>query len=143
MGLELPQFFPPGANYIPAVSAGNLLFLAQMCLTSDGKPLPGKLGETMTLEQGYEAARIAAPYVLAVTKDATTGGLERVCWVVSMHGMANATPDFDGHAQVKNGASDLFVHALGKRRRHTRAVSGLPSLPGGGAIEIECVLELG
>ena len=143
MGLELPQLFPPGANYIPAVSAGNLLFLAQMCRTPDGKPLPGKLGKTMTLDQGYEAARTAALYILAVAKDATTGDLERVRRMVRMHGMVNATPDFDGHAQVMNGASDLFVHVLDERGRHARTVSGHPSLPGGAAIEIECVLELG
>ncbi len=141
LGLSLPALFPPGANYIPSVRTGNLLFLAQMCRTPDGKPLPGKFGASMSVEQGYQAAQNAMLNILAVAGDAA-GGLDRIRQVVRMFGMVNATPDFDGHAKVMNGASDLLVGVFGERGRHARAVAGHPSLPSGVAIEIECVLEL-
>ena len=141
LGLSLPKLFPPGANYIPSVRTGDLLFLAQMCRTPDGKPLPGRLGSTMSVEQGYQAAQNAMLNILAVARDAA-GGLDRVRQVVRMFGMVNATSGFDGHAQVMNGASDLLVGVFGENGRHARAVAGHSSLPSGVAIEIECVMEL-
>ena len=142
LGLTLPPMAAPVANYVPFVRSGNLLFLAgQLSRAPDGSPIAGKLGQTMSVEQGYEAARSAALYAIAAMKAALTD-LERVARVVRLLGTVNATPDFDAHPQVMNGASDLFVEVFGDRGRHARAAIGVASLPLGTAVEVEVTVEV-
>ncbi len=142
LGLTLPAVASPVANYVPSVRSGNLLFLAgQISRASDGAPLVGKLGDTLTVEQGYEAARSAALSAIAVMKEAL-GGLERVARVVRVTVLVNATPEFESHPQVANGASDLFVAVFDERGRHARTAVGVSSLPLGVAVEIEVTVEV-
>ena len=142
LGIALPAMAAPVANYVPFVRSGNLLFLAgQVSRASDGKSLVGKLGQTMTVDQGYQAARSAAIYAIAAMK-AALGDLERVARIVRLLGMVNTSPDFDAHPQVMNGASDLLVEVFGDRGRHARAAVGMASLPMGAAVEIEVTVEV-
>ena len=142
LGLTLPAMAAPVANYVPFVRSGNLLFIAgQVSRGPDAKPITGKLGQTMTAEQGYEAARSAALYAMAAMKTAL-GGLEKVVRVVRLLGLVNATPDFGAHPQVVNGASDLLVEVFGDRGRHARVAVGVSSLPLGAAVEIEVMAEV-
>jgi enamine deaminase RidA (YjgF/YER057c/UK114 family) len=99
----------------------------------------GRLGADLTIDQGREAARLAALNVLAQVK-AAVGELDRVAQVVRLTGFVNAAPDFTDHPQVVNGASDLMVEVLGDKGRHTRAAVGVSSLPMGCAVEVDAIL---
>ena len=141
--LELPNPASPMANYIPAVRSGNLLFLSgQICQWNGERRFTGKLGAEISLEQGREAAKLCGLNLLAQTKRALDGDLDRVVRVVRLGGFVNAVPDFADQPQVVNGASDLMVAVFGDAGRHARTAVGVGSLPGGAAVEIDAVLEV-
>ena len=124
------------------VRTGNLLFLSgKGPLQANGKNITGKLGEDLSIEQGYEAARITAINQLTVIK-ATLGNLNKVKRIVKVMGMVNATPEFTDHPAVINGYSDLMVAVFGVKGKHARAAVGMGSLPGDIAVEIEMIVEV-
>ena len=133
---SLPPVPKPGGNYVHAVLAGNLLFLA-----GKGVPASGKVGIEFTKEQGYQFARQTGLLLLAVMKQ-ELGGLQRVKRVVKVLGMVNATPDFADHPFVINGCSDLFIEVFGEKGRHARSAVGMGSLPSGIPVEIEAIIEV-
>jgi enamine deaminase RidA (YjgF/YER057c/UK114 family) len=140
MGLALPPAPAPLANYVPFRLAGNLLFLSgQGPRRPDGSMSAGRLGRTMSVEEGYAEARITGLNLLAVAK-AAVGELSRIEAVVKLLGMVNAEPDFGDHPKVINGCSDLFVAVLGDAGRHARSAVGMGSLPNGIPVEIEAIL---
>jgi enamine deaminase RidA (YjgF/YER057c/UK114 family) len=142
LGLTLPVLAAPVANYIPYVLSGKLLYLAgQISRKPDGTPIIGTVGDTLTTEHGFKAAEAAALYSIALMKTAL-GDLTKVVQVVRMLGMVNATPDFEAHPKVMNGASDLLVAVFGEQGRHARAAVGVSSLPLGCAVELEITVEV-
>lgn len=142
LGIELPEPPSPVANYVNGVQTGNLIFLAGKGPSrADGTEIRGKLGADLTIEQGYEAARLTAINQLAVLKS-MLGDLSRVVRVVKVLGMVNSAPDFVEQPAVINGFSDLMVQVFGDRGRHARAAVGMASLPRGQAVEIELVVEV-
>ena len=142
MGYELPSAPAPMANYIPGYRAGNLVFLSGVGPRSaDGSIVLGKLGKDVTVEQGYEAARLCALNLIANLKG-IIGDLDKVKHVVKVLGMVNAIPEFIQQPQVINGCSDLLVEAFGERGRHGRAAVGMGSLPNGFSVEIEMIVEV-
>jgi enamine deaminase RidA (YjgF/YER057c/UK114 family) len=142
LNIELPTLGVPKANYVHSVRAGNLVFLAGKGPTrADGSRVTGKLGAELTVEQGYEAARLVGIQQLAALK-AELGDLNQVKRIVKVLGMVNASPDFTDHSKVINGFSDLMVEVFGARGKHARAAVGMGSLPGGIAVEIEVVVEV-
>ena len=144
LGLALPTPMAPVANYVPYVVTGNLLVVSGQLPARDGRiAYVGKVGETVTPEQGAEAARLCLLNVLAQVKAACGGELGRVRRVVRLGGFIAATPGFTGHASVMNGASDLAVAVFGDAGRHARSTIGVPSLPGDAAVEVEGMFELG
>jgi enamine deaminase RidA (YjgF/YER057c/UK114 family) len=141
-GIELRSPSSPVANYVNAVRVGNLLFLAGTGpLQADNTYLTGKVGKDLTVEQGYEAARLAAINHLAVIR-AELGSLNKVKQVVKVHGMVNCTEEFTGQSRVINGYSDLMAEIFGDRGKHARAAVGMVSLPLGMAVEIETIIEI-
>ena len=142
LGIVLKDPGTPVANYVHAVRTGDLLFLAgKGPKKDDGENIVGKLGDDITVEEGYEAARWAAINQLAVLK-AELGNLNRVKRIVKVKGMVNAVPDFTDHSKVINGYSDLMVKVFGDRGKHARAAVGMGSLPGNMAVEVEMVVEV-
>jgi enamine deaminase RidA (YjgF/YER057c/UK114 family) len=142
LGIDLPEPPSPVANYVNGVVTGNLLFLAgKGPKRPDGTEIHGKLGADLTIEEGYEAARLTAINQLAVLK-AMLGDLSRVVRVVKVLGMVNSHPEFVDQPAVINGFSDLIVEVFGDRGRHARAAVGMASLPRGQAVEIELVVEI-
>lgn len=132
----------PVANYVNAVRTGNLIFLAgKGPLKDDGENITGKVGTDLSIEEGYEAARITGINQLSVLK-AELGNLNRVKRIVKVKGMVNASPDFTDHPKVINGYSDLMVAVFGDRGKHARAAVGMGSLPSNIAVEIEMVVEV-
>ena len=142
LGLPLPEVGAPVANYVNTVRTGNLVYTAGKGPKGpDGAYITGKLGEDLSVEQGYEAARLAAVQLLAALK-AELGDLNKVRRIVKVTGMVNATPGFSDHPKVINGCSDLLVAVFGERGKHARAAVGMGSLPMNIAVEIEMVVEV-
>ena len=142
LGISLPEPSTPVANYVNAVKVGNLMFLAGK---GPGKPdggyITGKVGLDLTVEEGYEAARLTGIAQLAVLK-AELGDLNKVKRIVKVKGMVNCTPDFGNQPEVINGYSDLMVAVFGDKGKHARAAVGMGSLPRGIAVEVEMVVEV-
>jgi len=143
LGIELPPTPSPVANYVPAVRTGNLLYLAGLgpAARADGTTPIGKLGDDMTAEEGYEAARLVGINILARIKGAI-GDLDKVKQVVKLLSMVNCTPDFEGQPAVANGCSDLLVEVFGDKGRHARSAVGMAGLPNGIPVEIEAIIEI-
>ncbi len=142
MGLELPSAPKPVANYVRTVRTGSLLFVSGHGPYRDGKlQFLGKVGGNLTVEEGYQAARLVALNCLASVKEAL-GDLDRVKRVVKLLGMVNCPPEFGQQPEVINGASDLLVELYGDAGRHARSAVGMNALPRGIAVEIEMVLEV-
>ena len=142
LGIELSAPSAPVANYVNAVRTGNLIFLAgKGPLKADGENITGKVGADLTIEEGYEAARITGINQLSVLK-AELGNLNKVKRIVKVKGMVNCTPDFPDQPKVVNGYSDLMVAVFGEQGKHARAAVGMGSLPGNIAIEVEMIVEV-
>ena len=143
MGVSLPAAVAPGANYVPAVRTGNLLFIAGQVPVKDGKlEFVGKLGEGISLAQGQQAARLCALNILAQVAGALDGDLDRVVRCVRLGGFVNAVPGFIEQPQVINGASDFIVEVFGEAGKHARAAVGVGSLPRGVAVEVDAIFEI-
>lgn len=142
MGISLEEPSAPIANYVNAVRAGNLLFLAgKGPRKSDGSYITGKVGTELSVEQGYEAAHLTAINQLSALK-AEIGDLSKVRRIVKVLGMVNAPDNFTKHPAVINGFSDLMVAVFGEKGKHARSAVGMSSLPNGMAVEIEMIVEL-
>ena len=142
MGITLPEASSPVANYVNGVQTGNLIFLSgKGPLQADGTYITGKVGTSLSIEQGYAAARLTGINQLAVLK-AMLGDLSRVKRVVKVLGMVNASADFADHPKVINGYSDLMVAVFGDKGKHARAAVGMGSLPSNIAVEIEMIVEI-
>ena len=143
LGLELPAPPIPAAHYIPYVKVGALLFVGGNSGRLNGQPLTyaGKVGDKVTLEQGYEMARNCALNHLAVIKSAL-GDLDRVERFVKLLGFVNVAPGFTKMPQVVNGASDLFVELWGERGEHARAAVGVASLSNEAPVETEVIVQI-
>ena len=142
LGITLHEPPNPVANYVNGVQTGNLIFLAgKGPRRADGTEMRGKIGVDLTIEDGYEGARLTAINQLTVLK-AMLGNLNRVERVVKVLGMVNSAPDFVEQPAVINGFSDLIVEVFGERGRHARAAVGMASLPRGQAVEIEMIVEV-
>ena len=143
LGIELPEPSRPGANYVPHVRAGNLLFLTgQLAQWNGERRFIGKLGREFGVAEGQEAARLCALNLVAHVRAALDGDLDRVIRCVRVAGFVNSTPDFTGQSQVVNGASDLFVQIFGEAGRHARMAVGVSALPYDVAVEVEAVFEI-
>jgi len=143
LGIRLPPASNPAANYTNCVQTGNLLFVSgKGPLPQGGAPPKGQLGREFSAKDGYEFARLTALDILAAVK-LELGSLDRVRRVVKLQGFLNATPDFEEHPQVLNGASDLMVEVFAERGVHARSALGATSLRAGLPIVIEAIFEVG
>lgn len=142
LGITLPEPTKPMANYVKAVRTGNLIFLAGHGPTkADGSNITGKVGRDLTIEQGYEAAKLTAINLISTLK-AELGDLNKVKRVVKVLGMVNCHSDFADQPKVINGCSDLLVAVFGDKGRHARSAVGMNALPSNIAVEIEIVVEV-
>ena len=142
LGVKLSNPSNPVANYVNVVRSGNLLFLSgKGPLKDDGNYIKGKVGTNLTIEQGYEAARLTGINQLSVLKS-TLGNLKKVKRIVKVFGMVNCSSEFTDHPKVINGYSDLMVEVFGQKGKHARAAVGMVSLPSDIAVEIEMIVEI-
>ena len=142
LGITLPEASEPVATYVNSVRVGNLLFLSgKGPLKPDDTYIVGKLGIELNIEEGYEAARLAAICHIAVLK-AELGDLSKVKRIVKVLGMVNSADDFYEQPKVINGYSDLMVAVFGEKGRHARSAVGFNVLPTNIAVEVEVIVEV-
>lgn len=142
LGLTLPDAPAPAANYVPYVRSGDLLFVSGQISQGPDGLIRGRLGDTMDLAEGAEAARRCGLSLIAQARAALGGDLGCVVRVVKLTGFVNSTPDFTDQPKVVNGCSDLMVAVFGEAGRHARAAVSAPALPLGVAVEIEAVFQV-
>lgn len=141
LGITLPTPAAPVAAYVPTVEAGGFLYVSGQVSFVDGALVKGKLGEDLTVEQGYAAAKGCGLMLLAQAQ-AALGSLDRVARVVKLGAFVACTADFTDQPKVANGASELMVAVFGDAGKHSRSAVGVPSLPLGCAVEIDAVFAL-
>lgn len=140
-GFTLPAAPVPGGSYLPYRISGNTLYLAGVIAVVDGKMThTGQVGDSQTIESGYEAAQVCALNVLAGIK-AALGSLERVSQFLYVGGYVNAVAGFPDSPKVINGASDLFGEAFGETGKHARAAVAVAGLPNNSTVEIQTIVE--
>lgn len=142
LGIELPNVTPPAAVYRPAVKSGNLIIVSGQVAVRDGQIMtPGRLGDAVSLEDGYAAARQCGVNILAAVKS-VHGTLEGVR-VLRTVGYVASTPEFTDHPRVVNGASELLRDVLGEEDGiGARVAFGVAALPANSPVEVECLLEV-
>jgi len=141
MGLELPPPFT-GGNYVPAVSAGDLVFVSGSGPQRPGGGfVTGKVGADVDVDQAKEAARLCALAALTALQG-EIGDLERVTRIVKLLGFVNSAPGFGEQPKVIDGASELLISLFGDRGRHARSAVGMAELPFNIAVEVEMVVQV-
>jgi enamine deaminase RidA (YjgF/YER057c/UK114 family) len=141
LGLTLPAVPAPVAAYVNCVRSGNLLYISGGLPIDGDKKVIGKVPTDVSIEEAQEGARIIILNRLAVIQDAI-GSLDKVKQIVSLGGFVNSEPDFYGHPQVVNGASELLVEIFGERGKHSRTALGAVALPLNVAVEINLIVEV-
>jgi len=141
LGLTLPAVPAPVAAYVNCVRSGNLLFLSGGLPIEGDRKVIGKVPTEVSVEEARQGARMIVLNRLAVIRDAI-GSLDKVKQIVALNGFVNSTPDFCGHPQVVNGASELLVEIFGDKGKHSRTALGAASLPLNVAVEINLIVEV-
>ncbi len=143
LGITIPEAAAPVANYVGHVVIGNMVSVSGQVTIENGQlQYIGKLGDSISLDDGYKAARLCAINIIAQLKAACGGDLDRVKRVVRLGGFVNSTPDFKDQPKVINGASDLMVEVFGDKGKHSRAAVSAGALPSGVAVEVDCIAEI-
>lgn len=142
LGLKLPVGSKPAGNYASAVRTGNLMFLSGKApLPVDGVMPKGRLGREYSAEDGYRFARSACTDLIGVIRR-ELGSLDQVARIVELHGSLNTTPEFEDHARVLDGASDLLAEVFGAAGVHARSVIGVASLRAGVPLTLKATVEV-
>jgi enamine deaminase RidA (YjgF/YER057c/UK114 family) len=141
--LELPPAPKPLGVYKPVVTVGNLAYVSgHGPVRADGSLIVGRVGESLSLEQGKAAARQVGLTILATLRE-HLGSLDKVKRVIKTLGMVNCTTQFAEHPKVINGCSELFGEVWGQDNGiGARSAVGMPVLPGNIPVEIEVIFEL-
>ncbi|MBF6026731.1 RidA family protein [Pseudomonas sp. P115] len=143
LGLTLPTPSQPAANYVNAVISQNQLFVSGQIPLIDGVPAYiGRLGESLSNEEGTQAAELAALGLLGQLSEALGDDLSRLVRTLRLGVFIASSADFKQQSAVANGASNLLVNALGDKGRHVRTAVGVCSLPAGVAVEVDAIFEL-
>jgi enamine deaminase RidA (YjgF/YER057c/UK114 family) len=141
LGLQLPAVPAPVAAYVNCVRSGNLLFLSGGLPIDGDRKIIGKVPSAVSIEEAQEGARIIILNRLAVIRE-EIGSLDKVKQIVALNGFVNSEPDFFGHPQVINGASELLVEIFGDKGKHSRTALGAAALPLNVAVEINLIVEI-
>ena len=142
LGLALPAVPAAVAAYVPAAASGASVWTSGQLPFQDGRLLTtGRVGDKVTIEEAYEAARLSALNALAAAAQAA-GGVDRIAGVLKVVGFVQSGPDFHDQPKVVNGASELYEALFGNEGRHARSAVGVSSLPLDAPVEIEVIFRL-
>ena len=142
LGIELKE----ATSFHPAIAigviTGNLLYLSGTTPSDHaGREWRGRVGETYTVAEGYQAARECAIHQLAMAK-AVLGDLSRIKRVVKVLGMVNCAPGFGDTPAVMHGFSELMHAVFGEQGVHARSAVGMQALPSNAPVEVETIFEI-
>lgn len=140
-GYELPTPKAPVATYIPVTRTGNIVYISGQISSNENGAVAGKLGDTMNVVQGGNAAELAAVNFLSQIVHSAGLDLTKIR-VLKLTVFVNSTPDFSEHHLVANGASNLIVGVIGDKGKHARSAIGMVALPLGAAVEVEGIIEV-
>ncbi len=141
LGYTLPAPRAPLANYVPARRVGTLVYTAGQVSATAEREIKGQLGAELSVEEGWEAARVCALNCLAALLT-VVDSLDSVKQLVRVGVFVNSAAGFNQQPAVANGASDLFVEVFGDAGRHARTAVGVNELPVGFAVEVELIAEI-
>lgn len=142
LGIVLPEPLRPAFNYVPVVVWDGLAYVSGQLPRVDGQvPVPGRVGEAVTVEQAQEAARLCVLHGLAVLREAL-GSLDRVERIVKVTGFVASVPEFHEQPRVVDAASGLLVEIFGEAGRHARSAVGVAALPRNSPVEIEFIVGI-
>lgn len=140
MGYELKTIELDTGRFVHAVRTGNLVYTSGQVSRWGDREIKGKLGQDLTVEEGYEAARFCALNCLQAIHS-LTGDVDKVTRIVKVLGMVNVAPGFDNTPGVIHGCSDLLLAVLGAAGVHARSAVGM-TIPFDYAVEVELVAEV-
>ncbi|WP_066632609.1 RidA family protein [Desulfolucanica intricata] len=142
LGLSIPQAPKPVAAYIPAVKTGDYIYTSgQLPLVEGELKYKGKLGRDLSVEEGYEAAKICALNCLGIIKSMVES-LDDIEKIVKLTGFVNSSEGFTEQPKVINGASLLLAQIFGDKGTHARSAVGVSELPLGAAVEVEIIVKV-
>ena len=142
LGYTLPEPPTPKGVYVTAVEVDGMVYTAGSSCFEGGKlKYQGKLGTDLSVEEGYDAARLTMLNLLSIIKQ-HIGDLDRIERVVKLTGYVASAPGFGNQPAVLNGASELLGELLGERGKHARSAMGVIELPMDSPVEIEVIVKL-
>src|SRR5712672_257435 len=140
--IVMPAPPTPLGAYVESSDTGNLLFLSGTLPVVNRKlAIAGRLGANLSFKEGQEAARIASLNALAIAKE-HLGDIDRLKKLVKLTVLMATTEQFTEHAQVSDGASELFAAIFGRETGHVRLVYGVYSLPIGAPVIVDTIFEI-
>jgi enamine deaminase RidA (YjgF/YER057c/UK114 family) len=146
LGLELPRPFapPPEVEFkfdLVRVHQGVAYVSGHLPMDGDRVLVTGKVGAEVTVEDGYEAARLTGLSILASLRQ-ELGDLDRVRGWVKALGLVNCAPGFSKTPAVINGFSELILEIWGPAGHHSRSAIGAAELPFDVPVEVEAIVEV-
>ena len=142
LNIELPVAPDPVGAYVAFKKTGKLIFISgQLPIAKDGRPIKGKIGKELSLEDGQQAAKFCAINILAQAKKAVGGDLDKIKGCIKITGFVNSTDEFIDQPKVLNPASELLSAVFDDTGKHARVAISANSLPLGVAVEIDAIFE--
>ena len=141
--IVLPEAKAPVGSYVATKIVGKLLFISgQISINEKGELIKGKIGQELSTEDGYNAAKRCGLSIISQVKNACNGDLSKIKSCIKLTGFVNSTEDFIEQPKVINGASDIIASIFGDAGMHTRAAVSTNSLPLGVSVEVDAIFEL-
>ena len=143
LDIKLPNAKAPVGSYVATKIVGKLLFVSgQISIDEKGELIKGKVGQELTTEDGYNAAKRCGLSIISQIKDACNNDLSKIKSCIKLTGYVNSTDKFVEQPKVINGASDIIALIFGSAGMHTRAAVSTNSLPLGVSVEVDAIFEL-
>ena len=143
LGIVLPDAKSPVGSYVATKIVGKLLFISgQISIDEKGELIKGKVGQELTTEEGYKAAKRCGLSIISQIKSACDDDLSKIKSCIKLTGFVNSHDDFTEQPKVINGASDVIASVFEDAGMHTRAAVSANSLPLGVSVEVDAIFEL-
>ena len=141
--IVLPDAKAPVGSYVATKIVGKLLFISgQISIDEKGMLIKGKIGQELTVDDGYNAAKRCGLSIISQVKKACDNDLSKIKSCIKLTGFVNSTDNFIEQPKVINGASDIIASVFGDAGMHTRAAVSSNSLPLGVSVEVDAIFEL-
>ena len=141
--IDLPDAKAPVGSYVATKIVGKLLYISgQISINENGELIKGKIGQELTTEEGYNAAKRCGLSIISQVKKACDNDLSKIKSCIKLTGFVNSTDKFIEQPKVINGASDIIASIFGDAGMHTRAAVSTNSLPLGVSVEVDAIFEL-